>query len=1500
MIFNDLFLQHREHASLDDLWNHPLYSDIVQPLQRRTVIYGTTSQRFFQECIGEARTYAHCHDEKSVAVVLTKPPETILLICKDVRRDAPWFLFDSHGNQFDNPKKAFVMRYGSVETAAAALLEKFPNIEGLGDTFHAQQMNMFEAHAIVRKPQVTLGVSRFTTSSVDGSTLLQVGQELHLQDSINAKALADPECRDKRNTHDKLSGALLHSRDSISGKPFAKAVVSDRRHPHEKLSDAQAPFQDYVVLEGFADAVKEPLSKLVTKDSTIQVEKLDARNQHDYPSSAFVPRYASLTKPPSAAFAAEENQRGDEEMARLLSLQMNGTRDNRSQLMLMSPSRPLGDMIAEANFSQYAIEGGRSACTSICLYAAAQLLNKITETPSCITTGALDGYLQDGTMIFNDLFLQHREHASLDDLWNHPLYSDIVQPLQRRTVIYGTTSQRSFQECIGEARTYAHCHDEKSVAVVLTKPPETILLICKDVRRDAPWFLFDSHGNQFDNPKKAFVMRYGSVETAAAALLEKFPNIEGLGDTLHAQQMNMFEAHAIVRKPQLTLGASRFTTSSVDGSTLLQVGQELHLQDSINVKALADPECRDKRNTHDKLSGALLHSQDCISGEPFVKAVVSDRRHPHEKLSDAQAPFRDYVALEGFADAVEETFADTAEMLFADAVFCDKGIPHGGWPDLQGHFRVPMTEELDTEPVICESGHTYERSPIELHFSAGRVTMAETEERLRYLNGIVLTADESCNLDRKFDPTCSISAEPISEIRINNDQRAPSVQSLVKSVQTPIDDGELEDWRKRRKEKTRLAQERRARVVAQSTLQSTQESRQHESKSPSVVSINSNTVLMQSQSFDRAGHFYLGVAVALCPDDWERPAREQVTIPRCSNSCCRTRLETTRQGACARCTLILCSDCLVFHVKEAKPRYSDVLDDDHAICPECVAQILHVLRTRSATESDTGESRLIRRIDEALRQFLASLMDQKAELQHQVLQYRIHQAYATDAKVLSQRIEELLQEKGNARESTQDQANAAKTDRDVSAFETKLPATDTPTEDEVRLQIRISEISAEWDEIDWTTEEGMIRGSLLEHQLNEATADLGVAMSLRLNEANLGEKTAGSEETTEHVKDLECRCAAAMAEHDALVDEGPSDEHDDVFGMKVSELMHRYDQLSMELTQAKEELEQRQQSHALPVPGFSIGTTARATCDDGNDQHGFLGLSFASSLTRMVLMPFTSRKSASNSDHASSSLNDHAGDASSGDVTASSNHSKARIEVEDNTELILPSLNAATVEIAISDLAAIGTIGIDDVIELPLDLRYPSVRIRHQVLVLRNNLELARLESERALDEYYGSLRQQLQSLVDSLEDELVTLHREVANAQAAAAAAEERLRQERIARREAAELQRKRLEEERAAEAERLRQEQERLETARRKEEEATRQSLQGLDIRRCGNPSCGYGPFEKQWYECINMATHNDEYFFIDSNGRRQKGNGTSARNANGRIRIGGRGRHLRPRLD
>jgi hypothetical protein len=94
------------------------------------------------------------------------------------------------------------------------------------------------------------------------------------------------------------------------------------------------------------------------------------------------------------------------------------------------------------------------------------------------------------------------DHTSVDDLWNHPLYAEIVRPLQRGTVIHGTTSRSSFQECLQKALCFADSIGEQSVALVVTKPPETILLFCKHVHRGGPWFLFDSHGHILKTPRE--------------------------------------------------------------------------------------------------------------------------------------------------------------------------------------------------------------------------------------------------------------------------------------------------------------------------------------------------------------------------------------------------------------------------------------------------------------------------------------------------------------------------------------------------------------------------------------------------------------------------------------------------------------------------------------------------------------------------------------------------------------------------------------------------------------------------------------------------------------------------------------------------------------------------------------------------------------------------------------------------------------------------------------
>jgi hypothetical protein len=133
-------------------------------------------------------------------------------------------------------------------------------------------------------------------------------------------------------------------------------------------------------------------------------------------------------------------ERNDAEIAHTLSAEINR---NRASTPRSAPTtttkpfqiipwernpRPLGKLVAQASCSQFAITGGQLACTSICLYAAAQLLSRINEAPQCITTPVLDGYLEVGSALYQNVaLLQGDYYTSVDDLWNQTAFQNIVQ-----------------------------------------------------------------------------------------------------------------------------------------------------------------------------------------------------------------------------------------------------------------------------------------------------------------------------------------------------------------------------------------------------------------------------------------------------------------------------------------------------------------------------------------------------------------------------------------------------------------------------------------------------------------------------------------------------------------------------------------------------------------------------------------------------------------------------------------------------------------------------------------------------------------------------------------------------------------------------------------------------------------------------------------------------------------------------------------------------------------
>ena len=270
--------------------------------------------------------------------------------------------------------------------------------------------------------------------------------------------------------------------------------------------------------------VSEPISKLITKDSTLHVEKLHVQDKQEHLDSS---EKSNIPSADDTHFAWLPTNGTDSkgidldgvDIGRLLSNSLADTCGNprrqksfKKFLPSTSMHHPPGELRARASNSQIGIEGGQSASTAMCLHAAVQLLERILDTSSCITSDNLDAYLQCGSTILSNLELTGGDDIRVHDLWNHPVYSEIVKPLQRGTTISGTASQPSFQKCLWEALCFAQGQDKQSVALVVTQSPKTILLVCKDVHHGAPWFLLDSHGSTSEIHKKAFFMQFNSMQ----------------------------------------------------------------------------------------------------------------------------------------------------------------------------------------------------------------------------------------------------------------------------------------------------------------------------------------------------------------------------------------------------------------------------------------------------------------------------------------------------------------------------------------------------------------------------------------------------------------------------------------------------------------------------------------------------------------------------------------------------------------------------------------------------------------------------------------------------------------------------------------------------------------------------------------------------------------------------------------------------------------------------
>lgn len=181
---------------------------------------------------------------------------------------------------------------------------------------------------------------------------------------------------------------------------------------------------------------------------------------------------------------------------------------------------------------------GRSACTSIALKAAQNLLE--LRSFSDITPELIDQILDDGVKKYQTRGSSVTEHSTVEE---YPLSDYSLQRKEFHDAFsidgdpYSGTV-KTFDGMLKEAEARL----DFPTALVITKAPETIVLVC---RSSEEFWLFDSHGG---SGRKAFVERFDSMEMANAALVAKFPYVPSESDEdalLMDMTYNSFNAYAV-------------------------------------------------------------------------------------------------------------------------------------------------------------------------------------------------------------------------------------------------------------------------------------------------------------------------------------------------------------------------------------------------------------------------------------------------------------------------------------------------------------------------------------------------------------------------------------------------------------------------------------------------------------------------------------------------------------------------------------------------------------------------------------------------------------------------------------------------------------------------------------------------------------------------------------------------------------------------------------------
>ncbi|CAM9977630.1 unnamed protein product [Scytosiphon promiscuus] len=248
---------------------------------------------------------------------------------------------------------------------------------------------------------------------------------------------------------------------------------------------------------------------------------------------------------------------GFSEDAARIALEAHGGSPRRALDALLGVAEdPASQQVICASISQYDVENGRSSCTCICLEASLSILERLGDSTTWAGSPEdVANYVNVGVAMYEavvaagNLAVEHTSVAEI--LATVARYRDTLQPATARTTHQGMLgSDRSIARVIGEIRSMRQ-ERQKPVAVVITKPPETVVCVlpvevssdgdARTASGSGQWSLFDSHPRPQLGLVGASVRSFGREEALVEALDDIFPAVELDTDSVMANMYNMFD-----------------------------------------------------------------------------------------------------------------------------------------------------------------------------------------------------------------------------------------------------------------------------------------------------------------------------------------------------------------------------------------------------------------------------------------------------------------------------------------------------------------------------------------------------------------------------------------------------------------------------------------------------------------------------------------------------------------------------------------------------------------------------------------------------------------------------------------------------------------------------------------------------------------------------------------------------------------------------------------------